>query len=208
MLFTATAERLVDVDDEAVDLMYRAIEHRLSELLHRSRSALQRLAPALPSVHVAVPLPEHVVGLDDATKGSLDYYAVAAHVAPLTNPLRKHATTSNALSTTTTATTSTTATITAAVAAADADSYVDASISFGATDSDAATSTSTSTTSAIMRAAPTRSAARIRGHGALRCAGVIASHDVVRALRLRVPLIAEDWNVVVERTALSVAAWN
>src|SRR4051812_13901271 len=55
MLETARTEGIIDVTDEAVDLMYRGIEHRLTEVMQRARAAPQRLAPSLPSVHVAVP---------------------------------------------------------------------------------------------------------------------------------------------------------
>jgi hypothetical protein len=151
MLTTARQLRLRDVSNEAVELLYRAAEHRLTELLRRSRAAPQRLAPAMPSVHVREP--------------------------PASSDADANASTSQRRS---------------VVSPTEAAPPIDAEWMYPS----------------ILAAGehewfpPPRPVTRARSNATVRCAGIVAPLDLVRALRLHAPLVAEDAAVNRERAAL------
>jgi hypothetical protein len=193
MLNTARQMRLRDVANDAVELLYRAAEHRLTELLRRSRAAPQRLAPAMPSIHVrSVP----------------STAAAKVSSASVSSPSSSVASTSD----------------TGVVSGANF--FASLSNNNGSANSAASSSSSASAAlgglvlpdkgvidaewlhaSVLIDAEhewlpPARPITRMRSNLTVRCAGVVAPLDLVRALRLHAPLLAEDAVVNRERAAL------
>jgi hypothetical protein len=152
MLTTARQMRLRDVTNEAVELLYRAAEHRLTELLRRSRAAPQRLAPAMPSVHVREP---PTAGDDAATASTSQRRATAEPKSETALPI-------------------------------DAEWMYPSILAAGEQE----------------WFPPPRPVTRARSNATVRCAGIVAPLDLVRALRLHAPLVAEDAAVNRERAAL------
>jgi hypothetical protein len=184
MLNTARQMRLRDVANDAVELLYRAAEHRLTELLRRSRTAPQRLAPAVPSIHVrAVPL---ALPTGAALKASLSSSSSSA------------------------------------AASAAAEGVVSGSDFFaslrgggefavgGLVLPDKGPIDAAWLHASVLIDAehewlpPARPITRMRSNVTVRCAGVVAPLDLVRALRLHAPLLAEDAVVNRERAGLGV----
>jgi hypothetical protein len=164
--------------------MYRAIEHRLSELLQRAHATPLRLAPPLPSVHVARTPARHDAFTDPHDAA---YYASAVRWSALAPPtLAATRPTTNVVSA---PTQYSLAAMRSAIVTAD--SFRD-SFTLGTDEADDTSPMAVGSLqdSDLQQSLAIPSAAHVRNHVAVRCAGVISSLDLIRALRLRVPKIA------------------